>query len=1209
MAFLVNIRTVAQYEAKTLRRSWFFRLFSVGALLIFTLMNISMFSPVGSEDWAVVSIPSSIPLINLYLINIAQAIVVIFLAADFLKRDKKVDTNEVLYTRSISNFEYIIGKSWGILKLFLSLDLIILTIGLITNIVSKSMSVNIISYLYYLLIICIPTLIFSLGLAFTLMSLIKNQAITFLILLGYAAVDIFYLYFRAGSILDYMVFGMPIFRSGMVGFDNLSVIINQRLIYLFAGLFLIMATILLFKRLPQSKVHRILTIVFLFVSLTGSVICAINTYSTYRRGVNDKSLVLSVNREFENKKFASVTDAVIEFIHKGNSFEAKAALTISNDNSDSISKYYFSLNPSLKVTKISSGGRDLNFKRINQIVEINSGKILNPGESDNIEFVYSGKINESYCYPNFNDNITENPYQISMVNVNKRQAFLTKDYVLLTPESYWYPIAGLNYYPSNPAQIKIDFTNYTLKVRTENSLVAVSQGKMIKEDGYYIYKPKSPLTGLTLAIGNYQTDQIKVDSVEFISYHFPGNDYYKKDLIAIRDTLPRLISGLMKDLESNFSTKYPFETLSMLEVPVQFYSYPKESTQTRAEVQPSMVLLPERLSTLFQAGFYKQFNQQKQRMKRGGQVITDKDLQVRIFNNFMRSTFITGANFRSVNGVAANEPTRYLLGPSFYFFKNNFYSSEYPVINAVFEVHLQKINSFGRSGLQALTGNLSDNDLANIILKDQSFKDMLAKNPGGDTLNTVLTIKGDNLFNLIRSKAGIDEFKDWFVKYIDDHRFKRVDIRTFNNDIKAKFGFDFYPYLSDWYNGKQQPGFLFTKLEATQIVVGDRSRYQVTFIASNPESSGGLFNVSFRTGGAGRGGGGGGGGRGGGGGGGGGGRGGGGGFAGGFGGGGGGFQISSQGRGMDASDISKIIYLKPNETKRIGIVLDAIPRAMMINTLFAKNIPGQLTLPIDNIIKPKEAIKEFTGEETLTSYSSVIDSNEIIIDNEDPGFFISKQNSLNRLKKLLGIQNNNGSSYQQMSLMKIPSFWQPVVQSYYFGKYVRSAIYTKSGVGDKSVSWVTPIKNAGYYDLYCYIGKTADRMMITGGAGAFGGGGNARGGAGGGSARAGGGGGRTGGSSGSRGGGTDILGGGTGGGQGRGAGLRGQQVAPYKEFHFHVYYDGGKEDIPFDYENAENGWNKLGTYLLKADTARVVLSNLSAGRVVIADAIKWVRQK
>ena len=102
----------------------------------------------------------------------------------------------------------------------------------------------------------------------------------------------------------------------------------------------------------------------------------------------------------------------------------------------------------------------------------------------------------------------------------------------------------------------------------------------------------------------------------------------------------------MRELETNFSTRYPFKTLSLVEVPVQFYSYPKKSTQTRAEVQPSMVLLPEKLSTLDQAGFYKQFTRQKKRMARNNQVITDKELQVRLFNDFIRNTFISGENFR-----------------------------------------------------------------------------------------------------------------------------------------------------------------------------------------------------------------------------------------------------------------------------------------------------------------------------------------------------------------------------------------------------------------------------------------------------------------------------------------------------------------------------------------------------------------------------------
>lgn len=1151
MAFLHNIRTVALYEAKTLRRSWFFRLFSIGAIIIFTFMNIGLFSPVGNESWAIVSISASVPLINLYMLNIGQAIVVIFLAADFLKRDKKLDTNEVLYTRSMSNFEYVTGKTWGILRLFLGLDILILAIGMLMNIISKSMTIDFMAYLSYLLIICIPTIVFSLGLAFVLMSVIRNQAITFLLLLGIAALNMFYLWFRMGSIFDYMAFGLPIFKSAVIGFDNPGFIVNQRLLYFFLGLALVLATVLLFKRLPQSRLHRIITIVFLFIFLAGAIFCGFNTYSVYSARLNFKNLVIETNRKFENRNFASITDASIDFIHNGESFAASANLKIINDNKEPLNSYLFSLNPSLNVLKITNAGRDLNFTKTHQIIEVDPRRILNPGENDSLVIYYEGTINESFCYPNYSDNIKETPYRIAMVNVDKRQGFLEENFVLLTPETHWYPVSALNYYPSNPARIKIDFTRYTLRVKTENGLTAVSQGRMKTNEGYNIFKPESPLTGLTLAIGNYQSDTLKVDSVEYISYHFPGNDYYKKDLSEIKDTLPNLVSGIMRELETNFSTKYPFKTLSLVEVPVQFYSYPKKNTQTRAEVQPSMVLLPEKLSTLENAGFYKRFTRQKKRMAQNNQVITDKELQVRLFNDFIRNTFISGENFRFVNGVPSNEPTRYRLGPSFYFFKNNFYSTDYPVINAVFESHLQKLVQQGpRSGFMVGLGVLSDKDKANLILKETSFRDLLAKNPAADTIRTVLTVKGDWFFNLLRSKAGIDNFKVWFSQYIDSHSFKNVDIQQFNKDVRGKFGFDFYPYLNDWFNGKEQPGFLFTDLKANEIIVGDRSRYQVTFTASNPEPVAGLFNISFRTGsqgGIGQGGqqmnvltqGGGGGGR---------------------------FSISMQGRGMEAADISKIVLMGPRESKRIGIVLDAQPRAMMINTLFAKNIPGEINIPINDIIKVKSNTKEFSGEETLSTLPPFTDPSEIIVDNEDPGFISSKQNTISPLKRLLGIQNKSGKSYMQISLWNTPEYWQPVVLTSYYGKFVRSAVYTRAGTGDKSVTWTAIIKEPGYYDIYSYIGKTVDRIRVR-----------------------------------------------TGSGQG-GTGVPGGPIddqkgeSPYKDMHYKIYHDEGVEDITLDYENAEGGWNSLGRYYLSPDTAKVVLTNQTAGRIVIGDAVKWVKQ-
>ena len=254
-----------------------------------------------------------------------------------------------------------------------------------------------------------------------------------------------------------------------------------------------------------------------------------------------------------------------------------------------------------------------------------------------------------------------------------------------------------------------------------------------------------------------------------------------------------------------------------------------------------------------------------------------------------------------------------------------------------------------------------------------------------------------------------------------------------------------------------------TSLKATEIIVGDRSRYQVTFIASNPEPVAGLFNVAFSTGGSKQG----------------------------LlemklkldqvqvrGGGGSKGSIELRGRGMDADDISKIVFLGPHEAKKIGIVLDDEPRAMMINTLFARNLPGEITLPFDDVIKSRRDAKEFSGEEVLSSIPPYSDPSEIIVDNEDQGFIYAKQNISSPLKKLLRVKNRNVTTYLKIASWNTPEYWQPVILTDYYGKYVRSALYTRSGTGDKSISWKTSIKEPGYYDIYCYVDKTAKRSKI-----------------------------------------------------------------------------------------------------------------------------------
>ena len=109
--------------------------------------------------------------------NTGQAVIAIFLASDFLKRDKKLDTSEVFYVRPLSNAEYVIGKIWGNLRVFLLLNLIIMSITVAFNLTSGE--VDWMAYLLYFLLISVPTLIFIIGLSIFLMLVLKNQALTF----------------------------------------------------------------------------------------------------------------------------------------------------------------------------------------------------------------------------------------------------------------------------------------------------------------------------------------------------------------------------------------------------------------------------------------------------------------------------------------------------------------------------------------------------------------------------------------------------------------------------------------------------------------------------------------------------------------------------------------------------------------------------------------------------------------------------------------------------------------------------------------------------------------------------------------------------------------------------------------------------------------------------------------------------------------------
>ena len=95
---------------------------------------------------------------------------------------------------------------------------------------------------------------------------------------------------------------------------------------------------------------------------------------------------------------------------------------------------------------------------------------------------------------------------------------------------------------------------------------------------------------------------------------------------------------------------------------------------------------------------------------------------------------------------------------------------------------------------------------------------------------------------------------------------------------------------------------------------------------------------------------------------------------------------------------------------------------------------------------------------------------EIIIDNEDDGFFVYDQPFQSFFKRLI-----HGDDPAQEKSFERFTFWDPATQwtllknASFYGKYIHSAYYIKSGDGKTIVNWQANLPVDGLYDIYAYM--------------------------------------------------------------------------------------------------------------------------------------------
>jgi hypothetical protein len=747
-----------------------------------------------------------------------------------------------------------------------------------------------------------------------------------------------------------------------------------------------------------------------------------------------KAAIAEINNTYYNNPNIDITKNDISLTHIDESIACLSIISIKNNTKQDLKKYIISLNPGLIIENITANKKPLKYIRKENIIEITDN--ISTGGEKIISIKYSGHIDEAASFTDIQEKVIKEKITYSALNIPKKYSFLRSDYVLLTPESNWYPTAGLAYNPKKPSIGRYRFTDYSLKVKTKEGLTALSQGEMSTlKDGTFLFKSEHKLTQISLLIGEYEKQEIKVDSITYSIHFKKGHDYYTPFFEEIRDTLPSLIHSMMSDYELKQRRNYPYKRLMIVEAPAQFFSYSRLWTNHNETVQPEMVFVPELALTLPDADFERRFKRMRKWRKRNDANVKDKDLKSEMFNRNMYNIFLTDEkvnkfDWSGMNNIFAGTELNtkiYSLYPNFYTFTNNIYSNEYPIVGGVVE-NLTKDETAGRgSWWMSMLGGVTTQEKANLALKGKTLEEVLA-NVGDyeETLEGIMQNKADFFKALVNAKIGKKQLRKELTSFYDNNMYKNVDIKKLLAVLNAKYGLDLDSQVDAWYNASSMPGYKIDNIEGYTVKDGDELKYQIKISISNLEPVDGMINLKINLKGS------------------------------------GGRRQARAKRQANALEFSYLI--KGNTSYEIGILTSKKPIVFTVNTIISKNIPSKITQRFENFdesdAEPFNGIKEVKKKNT---------SKVIIVDNEDEGFKIIQNIKEKRLKRYLSsTTKDEKNKYKKMMPWNPPSKWTLFTKEGQYGKYIRSAYYARANENNKKAVWTANIKEAGYYEVYFF---------------------------------------------------------------------------------------------------------------------------------------------
>lgn len=1024
---ITNILTVSKYETKLLVRGWFFKVFTFLALFAAIILG-SIYILTPYQEAQMVN-RSVVPYIFLLAMNVGQAVVSVFLASEYLKRDKQLDTSEVFYTRPLSNAEYLLGKMWATLKVFFVLDVIVLLIALVMSLIKYGFDLDYLSYIWYFLLLIIPTLVFIVGLSTTLMLVLNNQAITMVILLAYIGATLFYIDDLYYYLFDYIGFNLPMLKSVVTGFSGLGSLINHRLCYLLLGIGLILSDVALFHRLDNSRYSLVPWQIASCVFIAAGLFAGFRHVHTYKVDEKYRAAMVELDNQYVHTGGAVAQSCKLDVVQNADTISVKATMTVA-PREDS-KQLVFTLNPGFRINGITAGGHAMSYERLMHLVVLNFDVTLPEGEPIDLVMEYSGMADDRICYLDITpQKMVENIKVLRMLNVGKRYLFQDKDYTMLTPESYWYPRPGVAYSDQSPEWQMSYFTDFEVNVTPNPGLTPISQGlcSVNADSTTYSFVPESSLPSVSLLIGEYYPKSIVVDSTTYTVWELGRWNDDVAFFDSISDTITYVIRDIRRNMEWQADMAYPFKRFSLVEVPAQFTTYKRAFTSAYEQLQPEMAFLHERGFDMQRFQFRNVERMYGNRRRRNTNM-SEKDIQYSIlydaFDFMMVSSSYSGTS-RNGQWTMVQTDNPYFYRPLFLNFRYNVYSSDWPMANRMLE-SITNSEQGGNNWMRRMNG-LSEDEKALMLMGRYSF-DHIMSNPEWEELaDNALALKTQNFFAPISAQVGYEALIDSLKARTREKAFANVSFDSILDWVQSYSGINMKGSIDAWNDQAHLACYKVGTPVLTTVVTDTADIYQAELAIENISDNPGYVSVEFVF-----------------------------------------YQMENAG---DEDKPKSMVYsIGAHETRRIVTHWFNTPNSINVNTMFSSNLPHNINLNNSNWSTYTGNVLTPEGVYTLRAGVDNTLPGEIIVDNEDANLFsLSRPLRTGYLSKWIdkAKENKNEFIYEGFSDWRTYSQWTMVTDQNLYGDYIRSAYLISPGEGSQYAKWKVPVNTAGVYDVYFY---------------------------------------------------------------------------------------------------------------------------------------------